>query len=130
MKLKLWKYNQIVKFAGELGPLKYLAGLTGLGMDQIINYLLLVIIFVFDPLAISLVVAANFAFAQLQVKEEQNTKVITKTVKERVEVQVPGKTNVAVHNKEVDKPLEVYGEKEKPTPPKTKKKRRFKMLGN
>ena len=48
--------------AGELGPLKYLSGLTGIPMDQIINYLLLIIIFVFDPLAISLVVAANFAF--------------------------------------------------------------------
>ena len=33
-------------------------------MDKIINILLLVIIFVFDPLAISLVVAANFAFDQ------------------------------------------------------------------
>jgi hypothetical protein len=31
-------------------------------MDRIINILLLVIIFVFDPLAISLVVAANYAF--------------------------------------------------------------------
>ena len=31
-------------------------------MDRIINILLLVIIFVFDPLAISLVIAANFAF--------------------------------------------------------------------
>ena len=31
-------------------------------MDKIINVLLLIIIFVFDPLAISLVVAANFAF--------------------------------------------------------------------
>lgn len=49
--------------AGELGPLQYLSNLTGVGMDKIINYLLLVIIFVFDPLAISLVVAANFAFA-------------------------------------------------------------------
>ena len=49
----------------ELGPLKYLSGLTGIGMDRIINYLLLVIIFVFDPLAIALVIAANFAFAQL-----------------------------------------------------------------
>lgn len=48
--------------AGELGPLKYLSNLTGTPMDQIINYLLLVIIFVFDPLAISLVIAANFAF--------------------------------------------------------------------
>jgi hypothetical protein len=51
--------------AGELGPLKYLSGLTGIAMDKIINVLLLVIIFVFDPLAISLVIAANFAFAQI-----------------------------------------------------------------
>ncbi len=50
--------------AGELGPLQYLSGLTGTPMDKIINILLLIIIFVFDPLAISLVVAANFAFAQ------------------------------------------------------------------
>lgn len=48
--------------AGELGPLKYLSGLTGTSMDKIINVLLLIIIFVFDPLAISLVIAANFAF--------------------------------------------------------------------
>ena len=54
----------------ELGPLKYLSGLTGLPMDKIINYLLLVIIFVFDPLAIALVIAANFAFAQLKTKKE------------------------------------------------------------
>jgi hypothetical protein len=56
--------------ASELGPLKYLSGLTGVGMDRIINYLLLVIIFVFDPLAIALVIAANFAFARLNKREE------------------------------------------------------------
>tara|TARA_R110002050_G_scaffold230101_1_gene365640 strand:+ start:20 stop:1201 length:1182 start_codon:yes stop_codon:yes gene_type:complete len=50
--------------AGELGPLQYLSGLTGTSMDKIINILLLIIIFVFDPLAISLVIAANFAFNQ------------------------------------------------------------------
>ena len=55
--------------AGELGPLKYLSGLTGKPMDQIINILLLVIIFVFDPLAIALVIAANFAFEQLRSKK-------------------------------------------------------------
>ena len=53
----------------ELGPLKYLSGLTGVSMDRIINWLLLVIIFVFDPLAISLVIAANFAFARLNKHE-------------------------------------------------------------
>jgi len=57
--------------AGELGPLKYLSGLTGVSMDRIINWLLLVIIFVFDPLAIALVIAANFAFAQSKPKEDE-----------------------------------------------------------
>ena len=58
--------------AGELGPLKYLSGLTGIPMDRIINYLLLTIIFVFDPLAIALVIAANFAFEQLRPKTKEN----------------------------------------------------------
>ena len=49
----------------ELGPLKYISNLTGQPMDKIINWFLLIIIFVFDPLAISLVIAANFAFAQI-----------------------------------------------------------------
>jgi len=57
------------ELASELGPLKYLSNITGKSMDTIINYLLLVIIFVFDPLAIALVIAANFAFAQLRNKE-------------------------------------------------------------
>jgi len=67
--------------AGELGPLKYLSGLTGKPMDQIINILLLVIIFVFDPLAIALVIAANFAFEQLRPKKvmkKENTILIHK----------------------------------------------------
>jgi chaperonin cofactor prefoldin len=58
--------------AGELGPLKYLSGLTGTPMDKIINILLLTIIFVFDPLAIALVIAANYAFEQLKGKTREN----------------------------------------------------------
>ena len=54
----------------ELGPLKYLSQLTGVAMDRIINWYILVIIFVFDPLAIALVIAANFAFAQLIRRKE------------------------------------------------------------
>jgi phage shock protein A len=50
----------------ELGPLKYISNLTGQSMDKIINWFLLIIIFVFDPLAIALVIAANFAFAQIK----------------------------------------------------------------
>ena len=57
---------------GELGPLQYLSGLTQTPMDKIINILLLVIIFVFDPLAISLVIAANFAFDKANRKNLYN----------------------------------------------------------
>ena len=55
----------------ELGPLKYLSQITGKPMDQVVNWFLLLIIFVFDPLAIALVVAANFAFSRLGRKEEE-----------------------------------------------------------
>jgi len=55
--------------ASELGPLKYLSELTGVEMSRIINWLLLIIIFVFDPLAIALVIAANFAFTKLRTKD-------------------------------------------------------------
>lgn len=61
-KLEILELTNSSDTVGELGPLKYLSGLTGTPMDVIINVLLLIIIFVFDPLAISLVVAANFAF--------------------------------------------------------------------
>ena len=61
------------KIAGELGPLQYLSGLTGISMDKIINWLLLIIIFVFDPLAISLVVASNFAFDQAYFKNKNKS---------------------------------------------------------
>tara|TARA_Y100001938_G_C8096140_1_gene438284 strand:+ start:438 stop:1529 length:1092 start_codon:yes stop_codon:yes gene_type:complete len=52
----------------ELGPLKYLAETTGKDMGQVVNWFLLLIIFVFDPLAIAMVVAANFAFSQIKPK--------------------------------------------------------------
>jgi hypothetical protein len=71
--LEILDLENNAEVAGELGPLQYLSGLTGISMDKIINYLLLVIIFVFDPLAISLVVAANFAFANAFPKREEET---------------------------------------------------------
>ena len=55
----------------ELGPLKYLAETSGYPMGQVVNWFLLLIIFVFDPLAIALVVAANFAFAQINPKRKE-----------------------------------------------------------
>ena len=58
------------ELVSELGPLKYLSELTKVPMGNIVNWLMLVIIFVFDPLAVSLVIAANFAFSRLKNKKE------------------------------------------------------------
>ena len=52
--------------ARELGPLKYMSDLTGKPMQKIVNLFMLLIIFVFDPLAIAMVVAANMAFSQIR----------------------------------------------------------------
>ena len=68
-KLEILALQNNADTVGELGPLQYLSGLTGTPMDKIINILLLIIIFVFDPLAISLVVAANFAFDKARPKK-------------------------------------------------------------
>lgn len=63
----------------ELGPLKYLSDLTGKPMNSVVNWFLLLIIFVFDPLAIALVIAANVAF---EASHPKVTKIdITPTIK-------------------------------------------------
>ena len=41
-------------------------------MDRIINILLLIIIFVFDPLAVSMVLAANYAFDIARAKDKED----------------------------------------------------------
>ena len=61
IQLKILDLDTNLEGASELGPLQYLSGLTGYGMDKIINWLILIIIFVFDPLAVALVVAFNNA---------------------------------------------------------------------
>ena len=81
--------------ARELGPLKYMAELTNQPMATIVNWFMILIIFVFDPLAIAMVVAANMAFAQIKGVardpkdyEVYQPKVITKKVIKEVPVEV------------------------------------------
>ena len=61
IQLKILDLDTDLEAGSELGPLQYLSGLTGYSMDRIINWLILIIIFVFDPLAVALVVAFNNA---------------------------------------------------------------------
>lgn len=57
--------------AGEVGPLKYIAKLTGKSMDQVINWFIIALMLVFDPLAVSLVVGANVIFRDKNKEKER-----------------------------------------------------------
>ena len=81
--------------ARELGPLKYMAELTGWAMSKVVNWFMILIIFVFDPLAIGMIVAANMAFANIKGVardpkdyEVYQPKVITKEVIKEIPVEV------------------------------------------
>ena len=92
--------------AGELGPLKYLSGLTGYPMDKIINLLLLVIIFVFDPLAVSLVIAANFAYNKAYPKKKFKDNLYG----EKVEVKEKKSLFPEDYNEEDEKRMNIIGQ--------------------
>ena len=77
IQIKILELDTNLEGASELGPLQYLSGLTGYGMDRIINWLILIIIFVFDPLAVALVVAFNNAL-QVDRGEDDKKKVVEK----------------------------------------------------
>ncbi len=134
--LQVLELDNNTEVAGELGPLQYLSGLTGVSMDRIINWLILIIIFVFDPLAISLVIAANFAFDKARPKknlygeeewDEDHAldQVLNEIVDEKTTYSnVDAIKDIEVRDAEEVKPpkvskekKEVKKEEEKPTPP-------------
>ena len=57
--------------AAEVGPLRYMSEITGKPMGIIVNWFTMLIVFVFDPLAISMVIALN----KLTKKDEDGSNV-------------------------------------------------------
>jgi len=52
----------------ELGAIQYVSEVTGADVKTVANWFILLLIFVFDPLAITLVIATNQAFSQIKPK--------------------------------------------------------------
>jgi len=108
--IKILNTESSAEIASELGPLKYLSELTGKPMNIIINVLLLIIIFVFDPLAISLVIASNFMFNQLKDKNKNEDTEKDNLVGDPIDIsKEAGKIEKDLLNDE-PKPLEVSDE--------------------
>ena len=60
--------------SGELGAIKYLSEITGWDVKKTANFFILTLVFVFDPLAIALVISTNQAFKNFRKKEEDEIK--------------------------------------------------------
>jgi hypothetical protein len=71
--LQVLDINSNSEVTAEVGPLKYISNITKLPMDNIVNYFVLAFIFVFDPLAVLLLISANKAF-KLREDEIMNNK--------------------------------------------------------
>ena len=53
----------------ELGAIQYVSEITGVNVKTIANWFILLLIFVFDPLAITLIIATNQAFEAIKPKK-------------------------------------------------------------
>ena len=104
----------------ELGAIKYVSELSGWGLNEVANLFILILIFVFDPLAITLVIATNQAFkANRKRKDEEESDPDEKVIEVIKEVEKIVEVPVEVI-KEVEKivevPVEVFVEKGKVIP--------------
>ena len=89
--------------AGEVGPLKYISELTNTPMNNVVNYLILLLIFVFDPLAIALILMANKAFSFDSVIEKKTTNEsleLEKPINEVKEINEEIVNNIKEHDSE------------------------------
>ena len=70
IELKILDLETNSDVATEIGPLKYVAKITGYDVDRVVNWFVLLFIFVFDPLAVMLLVSANKALGRHSIGDE------------------------------------------------------------
>ena len=128
--IKMLKLQTGSDAAAEIGPLKYVAKQSGQDTDSVINWFILLFIFVFDPLAVVLLVAATQAFknsrpklnTDVEIKQDLKLDTITDQISEQVTQKkiniehVPNQNdierNTAVKN-EIEVPSDIPNNKRK-----------------
>ena len=100
----------------ELGAIKYVSELSGWGLNEVANLFILILIFVFDPLAITLVIATNQAFKSNRKRSstDEVTDQVEPIIIEKI-VEVPVEVIKEIE-KIVEVPVEVFVEKGKVIP--------------
>jgi len=77
------KQSDIIK--GDLGPLQYIAITFNTDMDTVVKFFILILIFVFDPLAVTLIVAANMIYVNKHYAREEWTDLFKNKKQEKEE---------------------------------------------
>ncbi len=72
--------GELVEIEGDLGPIRYVAEALGVDPDEGVRFVILLIIFAFDPMAVALVLAAN-----ISIKHRYGVRDIGKVMKQRQE---------------------------------------------
>ena len=106
----------------ELGSIKYISELSGWDVKKVANLFILLLIFVFDPLAITLVIATNQAFKKRR-KEDTAHDTVHDTAHDEIEIPESYLTHHTIHDtiqvepiiieKIVEVPVEVIREVER-----------------
>lgn len=58
--------------SGEIGPLRYISDLTNTEMSRVVNWLILMLILVFDPMAVALIISASGVVKMIKEEKEKN----------------------------------------------------------
>ena len=74
LELQILDLNINNEAGADIGPLRYISELLDISMDRVVNYFILLLIFVFDPLAIALVLATNKVFEDKRIEKEEKEK--------------------------------------------------------
>jgi hypothetical protein len=70
--------TKIVDTGVDVGPAIYLARAFNTDIDTVVKFFILILIFVFDPLAVSLVIAANIAFEKAMENTNEPKEVVSR----------------------------------------------------
>jgi len=105
---RMLKIQTQSKVSAEVGPIKYVAQRVNQPVDSVVNWFILLFIFVFDPLAVMLLIASNRLFSI----KDPLSEVIPEVVEEESKAESV-KATTPLTSSTIEPPEDLYQEKQK-----------------
>lgn len=112
--------------SSDMGPLIYLSNVFNIPMDDVVKYFIFLLIFVFDPLAVSLVISTNMVIKHNNMEHSEDSSVEDININTEYEKTdepnvVDASDNINIQDIIETKPEETIGEETKPKESKANK---------